>query len=421
MNLKNISDIYVKLDALDGLNESEAANVVLEKCKGKVNYSDYSICPKELLGYGTTARKDISSMFNFTENLVDCLSRIRGFVDKVVAIDNTSYDPDDTNSEPVPSGDGNDDDGGRTGNLTLTDDPEVPTGDPGNESSPSGDISDPNIENVNGGAGAGAGAAVGGVIAGTSDDEVGGKTGFEETNESVTGTLVVNDENAVITDENGNIVAEVTEGEYTVYEVKYDENGNPIAVRISPDGEPARWIELNQNGVDVGLFIESGQDGMYTLTEGTLNIYDENGNVIGVLHSGEYRVYDVNYDEFGNPIAIRISRDGEPEQWVNICENGTCIGTYTPNPLFGEQIINLDNDAGKLSLFNKKTATAGGIIGILAIAAGAALCIKNKKGEKVKDAEPGEYDVYDVYQDETGKITDARISSSSEDEYWVHF
>ena len=78
-----------------------------------------------------------------------------------------------------------------------------------------------------------------------------------------------------------------------------DGEGTVIAVRTSADGEEEQWIVLNQNGEEVGVFYETNQVGSFTCTSENIPIYDANGNEVGVLTQGNYKVYAIKTDENG--------------------------------------------------------------------------------------------------------------------------
>ena len=188
-------------------------------------------------------------------------------------------------------------------------------------------------------------------------------------------------------DENGTQTGTVNAGDYTVYETKYDKDGNPIAVRISPDGEDEKWLYLTP-GETNGYYYEIGQKGNYFLKDESLSIFDENGNVIGTATPGNYTVYGTKMDAQGNITAIRISKPGEPEQWlyVNSNTNGFYIalgqkGTYS---LSGQT----------LNIFDNK----GNIIGTLS---------------------DGNYTVYEVKYDANGNAIAIRISPNGKEEQWI--
>ena len=144
------------------------------------------------------------------------------------------------------------------------------------------------------------------------------------TNDGI-GTLTITQSGVEITNGNGETVGTLNEGQYKVYAQMTDETGNVTAVRISPDGEEEQWIRLNQNGQAVGSFYETNQVGSFTCTSDNIIIYDASGNAIGTLTQGYHKVYAINTDENGNVTAIRISPDGEEEQWIQIYKDGKYI------------------------------------------------------------------------------------------------
>ena len=133
-----------------------------------------------------------------------------------------------------------------------------------------------------------------------------------------------------------------------MYEVKRDADGNIVAIRISPDGEvPERWIRVTNES---GLFVASNNNGQFVIEDGTLNVYDENGNLIGQVGPSKYTVYDVMYNEDGSIRAIRISEDGVvPEQWIRVGEGNAIahmefVGQVGKYEFTGDYIDILDKD-----------------------------------------------------------------------------
>ena len=203
------------------------------------------------------------------------------------------------------------------------------------------------------------------------------------------GTYNLGENNFPIYDENGQQVGNANSGNYTVYETKYDKNGNPIAVRISPDGEPEKWLKLDPSSTN-GYYAENGQKGNYFLREGSLSIYDENGNIVGTATAGNFNVYGTKVDEKGNIIAIKISKPGEAEQWVYINATGT-NGFY-------------------INLGQKGTYEI----------TGQSLKIYDNKGNVIGMLQDGKYNVYEVRYDAAGKVMSVRISPNGQEEQWIY-
>ena len=246
------------------------------------------------------------------------------------------------------------------------------------------------------------------------------------------GTITITQEGATITNGNGEPVGTTSVGQYKVYEQMVDENGNVIAVRISPDGEDEQWIQITQNGTQVGTFYETNQVGSFTCTDNQIVIYDANGNPIGTLTQGYHQVYAINTDSNGNVTAIRISKDGEDEQWIQIYQNGKYIdgGIFEQ---YGQQYTNPQTyDMGQgtqASVYGKRNKILGGVLGVLVVGLGATIYVKKKKekedGTYEVEEEPlteGDYDIYDYKTDDEGNLTSAKISSEdSPEEQWVEF
>ncbi len=193
---------------------------------------------------------------------------------------------------------------------------------------------------------------------------------------------------AVITGENGEIIGTLSDGNYKFYDVKYDKDGNVIAVRISPDGEEEQWIYLEQNGKPIGGVEFTGQDGIYIPNGDKVNVYDKEGNIIGILKADEYTVYDIKYDENGNPVMIRISPDGEEEQWIVLDNNGGLLFEY---------------DNQKQYIFKNTKIN-----------------IYDENGNVVEILTNGKFNVYEVIYDKYGNPTMIRITPNGEEEKWIN-
>ena len=255
--------------------------------------------------------------------------------------------------------------------------------------------------------------------------------GQTTTNDGI-GTLTITQSGVEITNGNGETVGTLNEGQYKVYAQMTDETGNVTAVRISPDGEDEQWIRLNQNGQTVGSFYETNQVGSFVATGDQIVVYDGNGNAVETLTPGNYKVYEIKTDANGNVTAIRISKEGEPEKWIQIYENGKYIdgGLFEQ---YGQQYTNpqtFDNGQGtKATVYGKRNKILGGILGVLVVGLGATIYVKKKKEKEdgtfteEEEALPeGDYDIYDYNTDDDGNMTSARISDDeAAEEQWVEF
>ena len=251
------------------------------------------------------------------------------------------------------------------------------------------------------------------------------------TNDGI-GTLTITQSGVEITNGNGETVGTLNEGQYKVYAQMTDETGNVTAVRISPDGEEEQWIRLNQNGQAVGSFYETNQVGSFNATGNQIVVYDANGNAIETLTPGNYKVYEIKTDANGNVTAIRISKEGDPEKWIQIYENGKYIdgGVFEQ---YGQQYTNpqtYDNGQGtKATVYGKRNKILGGILGVLVVGLGATIYVKKKKekedgtiSEEEEALPEGDYDIYDYNTDDEGNMTSARISDdNAAEEQWVEF
>ena len=213
-------------------------------------------------------------------------------------------------------------------------------------------------------------------------------TDSENTETSSIGTYTIRKGTIDVYDENGHIIGTIGAGSYTVYAAKYDDKGNIIAIRISKDGEPEQWIYLKSDTSDA-YYTELGQVGSYTTNE-TKDIYDENGNIIGTIGAGTYTVYETKYDDKGNVIAVRISKDGEPEQWIHL------------NPI---DVNSHYNEVGQVGTYTLREGT---------------LDVYDEKGNKVGTITSGSYTVYETKYDSNGNVIAVRISKDGEPEQWIY-
>lgn len=219
----------------------------------------------------------------------------------------------------------------------------------------------------------------------------------------------------MIYDANGNIIGTLKKGDYSVYEVKYDENGNIVAVRISAEGESEKWIYIYQDGEYIGKYYELTKQGIFIYEDMEVIISDKYGNKIGVLEKGSYKIYELKYDEDGNVIAIRISKDSEDEKWIFLKDNDLDVSFVSPDIKVVKE-VELDKNGSKINFFNGKTIA--GIIGVIVIAVGTVLYKKYKKNNHEEVVEPGEYNIYDTYL-EDDEINGVKISKPGDEEAWI--
>ena len=275
-------------------------------------------------------------------------------------------------------------------------------------------------------------------------------------------TLFVEEGTIDVFDANGKKVDTYAKGKYSIYEYKYDENGNPIAARISPDGEEEKWINL-ENTNDSIYTVDKGQKVNFVLDENGIPVYDENGNQKGTVDKANYKVYEVKYDGNGNPIAVRISPDGEEEKWLHIDagktngyfyengqkgnyflrdgelsiydENGNIVGTATSGnfTIYGTKLDAQGNIvAVKISrpgeeekwLYINQNSTNGFYMGIgqkgTFSPEGQSLNIYDNKGNIIGTINDGNYSVYDVKYDTNGNVIAVRISPNGKEEQWIY-
>ncbi len=219
----------------------------------------------------------------------------------------------------------------------------------------------------------------------------------------------------MIYDSNGNVIGVLKKGDYSVYDVKYDENGNVIAIRISDAGESEKWVYIYQDGEYIGKYYELTKQGIFIYEDMEVIISDKYGNEIGILEKGSYKIYEFKYDEDGNVIAIRISKDLEEEKWIFLKDNNLDIALVSPDIKIVKE-VELDKNGSKINFFNGKTIA--GILGVLVIAVGTVLYKKYKKNNHEEAVEPGEYNIYDTYL-EDDEISGVKVSNPGEEEAWV--
>ena len=436
--------IVIRTELLDALNgglstKDDAINAIKE-----ANTEDNrdKVKPSELVGEAFQA-KDLGGEVGSDNDttIAGCIntiaSEMAAFVEGVIGIDAAKMDEEnteeETEEEPPEEDTGGDNGSGWWGGDTSTDDGTTDDGttddettdddDTGDEDTPADDEEDPGEETT---------------VTPIVVDPATLATEFTQGDDSTTtsndgiGTVTITQAGAEITNANGEVVGTTNEGQYKVYAEMKDEQGNTIAVRISPDGEEEQWIRLNQNGNTVGTFYETNQVGSFTATGDQIVVYDGNGNAIETLTPGNYKVYAITTDSNGNVTAIRISKDGEPEKWIQIYENGKYIdgGVFEQ---YGQQYTNpqtYDNGQGtKATVYGKRNKILGGILGVLVVGLGATIYVKKKKekedGTYSEEEEPlpeGDYDIYDYNTDDDGNMTSARISDDdAAEEQWVEF
>lgn len=219
----------------------------------------------------------------------------------------------------------------------------------------------------------------------------------------------------MIYDSNGNVIGVLKKGDYSVYDVKYDENGNVIAIRISDAGESEKWVYIYQDGEYIGKYYELTKQGIFIYEDMEVIISDKYGNEIGILEKGSYKIYEFKYDEDGNVIAIRISKDSEEEKWIFLKDNNLDIALVSPDIKIVKE-VELDENGSKINFFNGKTIA--GIIGVLVIAVGTVLYKKYKKNNHEEPVEPGEYNIYDTYL-EDDEISEVKVSKPGDEDAWI--
>ena len=219
------------------------------------------------------------------------------------------------------------------------------------------------------------------------------------------------DTTLTITSLNGNQII-IKPGSYEIVDIKKDVNGNITAICIAADGNYV-WLVIN-NGQITNTLLQTLYDGMYVFNDVSLNIYDNNGNIIGTITNGRYNIYEVIVDNSGKITWIRISKDGEPKYWINVYFQETDWG------IFVSYESEVKHDSGVLKLFDKNKGPLIGVLGILVVGLGAIMYARKTK--KSKNVDNGTFAVYEVNENEDGEISDVRVSPDAyEDEYWIKF
>lgn len=149
-----------------------------------------------------------------------------------------------------------------------------------------------------------------------------------------------------IIDELGHVVGMTDQTTYHIYSIIYDTDGNIIAIRISPPGEPERWIYVRSSGHEDGTYIPTEEDpnkssdsvkyshfkdhklvlgcllGLATVIGGAI-VYKKKKNSkekLGEyeLEDGEYPVFEEDFDEDGS-CSLRINNDSsDDEYWMEV-------------------------------------------------------------------------------------------------------
>ena len=222
----------------------------------------------------------------------------------------------------------------------------------------------------------------------------------------------------------------IPSGNYKIDNIIYNADGTIKSVRIIC-GDYKLWLKLDSNGNIISTEYIRSQNGVFTIKNPDYKIIDMYGNEIGNFQNGDYFIYDVLYDSEGNPIAYRLSPDGEYEKWLYVNGNNTSGSASLFNTV-------QKNEKSNLSLFSENK-TLFGLLGVLFVALGATLVVRKKVKDKENNQEnnsddiifednslsddtlpTGNYAVYDVKKNDEGLVTEARINPLNEsDEYWV--
>ena len=257
--------------------------------------------------------------------------------------------------------------------------------------------------------------------------------------------------------DNGQIV-EIQDGDYEIEQIIYNIDGSVGAIKIKCDNYKL-LLYLDGNGNIIKVEYIKPQTGVFTINNTNYDIYDMYGNNLGKFGNGQYYIYETKYDQSGKIIGFRVSPDDEYEKWLYVNES-TKESEYS---LVTSMQV---NDKTNVSLFDKNKGILG-LLGLLFVGVGATIVMKKRMNKKTineeysdeeyysyddkEDVEElyydnlqdkaneenlyydnavgeweeekltnGNYPIYDVKHDESGKVTEARISPiDSEYEYWV--
>ena len=171
------------------------------------------------------------------------------------------------------------------------------------------------------------------------------------------GWFTITNPNYDIIDMYGNNLGKYDSGEYYIYDVMYDSEGNAVAYRLSADGEYEKWVYPNGNTTD-GTAVLYNQ--IQTNEEGTASVsmFEENKGLFGLL--------GVLFVGLGATLVVRKK--------VKDKENAA----YGEEDSYSNDYVAEDNIS------------------------------------------TGNYGIYDVKKNDEGLVTEARISpNDSNDEYWV--
>ena len=176
---------------------------------------------------------------------------------------------------------------------------------------------------------------------------------------STNGVYKIINPNFYIYDMYGNVIGMFKEGQYYIYEVLYDQNGNIIGFRFSPDGEYEKWLYPGDNT----------QDGAFSFFDEVVNnngissisFFEKNKGLLGLL--------GILFVAFGTTLVLK-KRSKKQNENMNTDEE--YIDNYTDEEW------------------------------------------------ETNELPSGNYGVYEVKKNKDGLITDARITpDDSEEEYWV--
>lgn len=190
-------------------------------------------------------------------------------------------------------------------------------------------------------------------------DSFGKVTGIN-TSEFNSGVFIINNPNYNMYDNQGNVLGKFNSGQYYIYEVKYDVNGNATEFRLSPNGEYEYWLHFDKNNQD-GIYSLFNQSVSNDKKNANLSLFEDSKSLFGLLGvlfvalgtaliikkkvnkknynnieekeegyeeekweeetlpTGNYAVYDVRKNKDGLVTDVRITPiDSENEYWVEM-------------------------------------------------------------------------------------------------------
>ena len=194
-----------------------------------------------------------------------------------------------------------------------------------------------------------------------------------------TGVFSINNKDYDMYDMYGNIIGKFGNGEYYIYETKYDQSGKVIAFRVSPNGDYEQWIYVNETTNDSEYSLVTL---MQTNDKTNVSLFEKNKGLFGLL--------GILFVALGVTVAVKIVSNKKNKNNDNEENNDEYVYYDTPEK---ENNVYEELDGEDESLYQDSA---------------------------ISSLSTGNYPIYDVKQDENGLITEARITPDDrDDEYWV--